>query len=431
MLLDKLQQVLLQTATQKKTITYCVWGKHGIGKSQVVEQVAKSLNYGFRNVRCSQIDPVELIGYPNKKQEEITYPDGSKELIEYLDYSPPKWFVEALRGNYVIFLDELNRAKKDVQQAVFELVNERTLNGRKLPDSVLIVAACNPSLDKYDTIEFDDALVDRFCHVLATSNFEVWTDWARTKNALTGRQRISNDIVSFLSEDSSRQSFDFMQAEDRQFPVECRPTPRAWSRANEIYTLNLPTDMKKELMSGVVGLELTMNFFNSLSSSRKPISLESLFEMNENDENDPVIKKIKSYSRVDIIDVNTEKLDLEEDVNVEIALLDYTCKDFLIEENTELVKRNFSKVFKFLSLVPAALAQKTLNALVKTNRFKKEIDSEIYKTVDGRVLTMQEKKDLKKEDHSILKWQVLVSNLTELHEARRNSSNRILNKKEE
>lgn len=416
MFLDTLQEVLIQTATQKKNITYCIWGKHGIGKSQAVEQVAKALNYGFRNVRLSQIDPTELIGYPNKKSETITYDDGKTETIEYLDYSPPKWFVDALKGNYVIFLDELNRAKKDVQQAAFELVNERTLNGRKLPDSVLIIAACNPFSDKYDTIEFDEALIDRFCHILAQSNFEVWTDWAKTKNSITNRQRISNDIISFLSTDKSRQSFDFVEAQDREFPVKCTPSPRAWSRGNEVYSLNLPLDTKKELLSGVLGMELALNFFNSLNSSKKPITLDELSLMNPKNEDDEVLKKIKSYSQVDLINVDTNSFESKEEVNVEIAALDYTCTDLTREENEDFIKNNIENVLTFLTLIPAALSQKTITILSKRPHFNKFLQKELGKTVNGNFLVNADDEDKKNDP---LVWHRLVHNLTQLQLARK------------
>lgn len=425
MFLDTLQEVLIQTATQKKNITYCVWGKHGIGKSQAVEQVAKALNYGFRNVRLSQIDPTELIGYPNKKSETITYEDGKTETIEYLDYSPPKWFVDALKGNYVIFLDELNRAKKDVQQAAFELVNERTLNGRKLPDSVLIIAACNPFSDKYDTIEFDEALIDRFCHILAQSNFEVWTDWAKTKNAITNRQRISNDIISFLATDKSRQSFDFVEAQDREFPVKCTPSPRAWSRANEVYGLNLPMETKKELMNGVLGMELALNFFNSLSSSKKPITLDELLLMNPKNPEDEIVKKIKSYSQVDLINVDTDSFNSTEEVNVEIAALDMTCSDLCREENEQFVVENMINVLTFLTLIPAALSQKTVSLLLKKTDIKKVLEKELSKTQSGKKLENLEEED--KNDPLV--WHRLVYNLHQLHLARRSMKNPILSQK--
>ena len=39
-----------------------IWGACGVGKSQIVSQVASDLDYGFLDVRAVQLDPVDLRG---------------------------------------------------------------------------------------------------------------------------------------------------------------------------------------------------------------------------------------------------------------------------------------------------------------------------------------------------------------------------------
>jgi MoxR-like ATPase len=41
-----------------------IWGACGVGKSQIVHQVADDLNYDFLDVRAVQLDPVDLCGLP-------------------------------------------------------------------------------------------------------------------------------------------------------------------------------------------------------------------------------------------------------------------------------------------------------------------------------------------------------------------------------
>jgi MoxR-like ATPase len=41
-----------------------IWGACGVGKSQIVAQVATSLNYEFLDIRAVQLDPVDLRGLP-------------------------------------------------------------------------------------------------------------------------------------------------------------------------------------------------------------------------------------------------------------------------------------------------------------------------------------------------------------------------------
>lgn len=41
-----------------------IWGACGVGKSQIVTQVAADLSYPFLDVRAVQLDPVDLRGLP-------------------------------------------------------------------------------------------------------------------------------------------------------------------------------------------------------------------------------------------------------------------------------------------------------------------------------------------------------------------------------
>jgi MoxR-like ATPase len=41
-----------------------IWGACGVGKSQIVNQVADDLGYEFLDVRAVQLDPVDLRGLP-------------------------------------------------------------------------------------------------------------------------------------------------------------------------------------------------------------------------------------------------------------------------------------------------------------------------------------------------------------------------------
>jgi replication-associated recombination protein RarA len=40
------------------------WGASGVGKSQIVSQVANDLKYDFLDVRAVQLNPVDLRGLP-------------------------------------------------------------------------------------------------------------------------------------------------------------------------------------------------------------------------------------------------------------------------------------------------------------------------------------------------------------------------------
>jgi len=103
------------------------------------------------------MDPwVDFIGVPKEQ---------SDDKGQFLDLVRPKDFrddeVEAL------FFDEYNRAPKKVQNAVMELIQFRSINGRKFSNLRFIWAAINDNTsDQYNIEELDYAQLDRFQVIL-------------------------------------------------------------------------------------------------------------------------------------------------------------------------------------------------------------------------------------------------------------------------
>jgi hypothetical protein len=152
--------------------------KHGVGKSSVVKQCAEEMNGQFYDVRLSQCEVGDIKGLP--------YRDGNKVL-----FAKPEWFPTDPNSKGILFFDELNRASKDVLQAVFEICLDRRLDGVKIPDGWKIVSAVN-SDDDYDVIELDPALADRWFHIEFDPTVKDWLNWA-------GKSGIHASISQFIS----------------------------------------------------------------------------------------------------------------------------------------------------------------------------------------------------------------------------------------
>ena len=157
-------------------------GPHGIGKSQVVRQVAKHFNLPVVDRRLSQMTEGDMIGLPST--------DG-----EVTRFNPPDWYKNACTKPICLFLDELNRATPEVMQAAFQIVLDRELNGWKLHPETRVYAAINHSA-AYTVNEMDPALLDRFWTIDLEPTVEDWL--ARNPDAsfdTTFSQRIPDATV--------------------------------------------------------------------------------------------------------------------------------------------------------------------------------------------------------------------------------------------
>jgi hypothetical protein len=125
-----------------------VAGEAGTGKTEMLKQACAELKLKVKYFSAPTMDPIiELLGIP--------VPDVSTKSMEY-------YRSQEIEECEVIFMDELNRAPVSVLNAVFEIIQTKSVNGTPLPKLKCVVAAINPVSDKYDTDELDLALLDRF-----------------------------------------------------------------------------------------------------------------------------------------------------------------------------------------------------------------------------------------------------------------------------
>ena len=145
-----INQKILQTYIEKG-FNVLLQGKHGVGKTMVLTEACDSLGLNMKYYSASSLDPyTDLVGVPKF----VTLDDGT----EVLKSVRPQEINEA----EVVFFDEVNRADPKVLNAIFELVQFRSINGEKLPNLKCVVAAQNPPDGDYNVEPLDPALADRF-----------------------------------------------------------------------------------------------------------------------------------------------------------------------------------------------------------------------------------------------------------------------------
>ena len=134
----------LQTLTSIHQPVF-LWGAPGVGKSQIVSQVAAMRGMALRDIRAVLLDPVDLRGLPR-----LT--DAGTAV-----WCPPAFLPGAgdpPQG--ILFLDELNAAPPLVQAACYQLILDRAIGEYRLPDGWSIVAAGNREKDKAVSYRMND-----------------------------------------------------------------------------------------------------------------------------------------------------------------------------------------------------------------------------------------------------------------------------------
>jgi len=218
-----------------------LWGPPGIGKSDLVNEIASELNGLVVDLRLAQMDPTDLRGIPYYNKES-----------NKMDWAPPIDLPdEETAKQYpivVLFLDEMNSAAPAVQAAAYQLTLNRRVGKYVLPDNVVIVAAGNRDSDKGVTYRMPTPLANRFVHQEMKVDFQSWLEWAVTN-------KINKDVVGYLSF-SKGDLYDFdAKSASRSFA-----TPRSWTFVSELLDDEQDDDTTTNLIAGTIGEGLAIKF---------------------------------------------------------------------------------------------------------------------------------------------------------------------------
>ena len=220
-----------------------LWGPPGIGKSEVVAEIAEELGGAIIDLRMAQMEPTDIRGIPYFNKD-----------INKMDWAEPVDLPsEEFAKQYpivVLFLDEMNSAPPAVQAAGYQLILNRRVGKYFLPDNVVIVAAGNRDSDKGVTYRMPMPLANRFVHLEMRPDFTSWQNWAVNKG-------IHKDVVGYLSF-AKNDIYDF----DAKSSSRAFATPRSWCFVSDLLNDedNVDSDTLFNLVSGAIGDGLAVKF---------------------------------------------------------------------------------------------------------------------------------------------------------------------------
>ena len=252
-------------------------GETGVGKSDVTRQIAKLIakNYNLPDYPCvdkrlGQMSEGDVIGLPST--------DG-----EVTRFNPPDWVIAACKAPCILFLDELNRATREVMQAAFQLVLDHELNGWKLHPLTRVFTAVNVGAS-YSVNEIDPALLNRFWVVDLTPDVEDWLSWAVEHELAPGQLSIDPCLIDFIKQNSQ-----WLDPPKNAELDDIIATRRSWEHLNTALRsaktrdgrrlMDVPTDPLFYAMSvGFVGPEAAGAFTSFVKSIDTQLTGEDIIE---------------------------------------------------------------------------------------------------------------------------------------------------------
>jgi len=231
-------------------------GRHGIGKSTIVYQLAKEQGLPVVERRASQMTEGDLLGLPKV----------DKGVTKWL---APDWLALACKKPVVLFLDEVDRATTEVRQGIFELCDSRKIAGNVLHKDTLIFAAVNGGVHgaQYQVGEMDPAELDRYTVYDVEPTLEDWLDWAKGN--------VSVEIWDFIN-----QNHNHLEHNDEFEPNKVYPSRRSWERLSSCLTSVGSTieftPTTYHIASGYVGFEAAVALNDFLKNYDRQVTVEML-----------------------------------------------------------------------------------------------------------------------------------------------------------
>lgn len=185
----------------KTPVAFSISGPQGIGKTDIVKQVAEKRNMGFVKLSLHELEEVgDLVGYPMKEFRIISKATGKESWVAYslldkvntekfnitsksrMSYAKPAWVPEYNENGTILLLDDYARSSQMLVQATMELINTGKYVSWELPKGTTIVLTANPDNGEFNVQTLDPAQKNRFVEYPMDYDINSWAKWAEAND---------------------------------------------------------------------------------------------------------------------------------------------------------------------------------------------------------------------------------------------------------
>lgn len=192
----------------------------GLGKSAIFKSIADQASLKMNDIRLSTCAPEDLSGLPEFYNDEAGI--RRSRFVPFSMFPVQGTPIPMGKKGWLIFLDEMNHAPKEVQAASYKLILDKEVAEEKLHEAVAIGAAGNLDTDRAITNPISTALQSRVAHLEMEYSYKELRDDVMLPNNWDYR------IVTWLEQHPSK-GMDFRpDHNDKTFAC-----PRTWEFMNK------------------------------------------------------------------------------------------------------------------------------------------------------------------------------------------------------
>ncbi len=230
---------LIETETGIQ-LNICGWSKPGVGKSQKIEQVCKSMGRTDRDLRMGNLFPADIQGNPmNIEISGDDFESFMKQAYSH-PYLLPHPHIDGEKG--MLIFNEFNMANPTVMGMAQQLLDSRRIGQSTLPHSWSIVSLNNLRGHGAHVNTISTPVASRFIHFNIVEDLTIWIEDFATKH-------IDPIIIAYLLE-NPHHFYIMPQSGEMAYPC-----PRTWHKASAMYRGGL-----ENYLAAAIGEAVAINF---------------------------------------------------------------------------------------------------------------------------------------------------------------------------
>lgn len=282
-------------------------GAPGIGKTAIMEQIARECKIGLVSYTMTHHTRQTAIGLPFIKEKEYggqVYSTTEYTMSEIIASVYEQMEITGLKEG-ILFLDEINCVSETLAPTMLQFLQYKTFGNHQLPGGWIIVTAGNPPEYNKSVREFDVVTLDRVKKIDVEENFTIWKEYAYD-------QQIHAAILTYL-EIKKENFYDMHTTVDGKNFV----TARGWedlSRIMETYEiLDIPVS-EQLIIQYVQNPAIAKDFANYLDLYKKYQDVYRVDEVLDGNWDENVKNRLQSASfdeKLSVIGLLLDKLNAD------------------------------------------------------------------------------------------------------------------------